>query len=238
MVTLTVVGPRAGTGKTTTAINLAAELAAAGRHVALLDLDPNAGATRALGHLPESDPWQAEPVEIRLDAAARGVLRLARGGRALVGARGHDVRVLMGALSDRSDMLVVDLPPGATALTTAAVEAADVLLTPVPADGGVADVRAAAQLRTVLGGAGTDLRIVLVRQPAVAPSSLRALFDEAYPRALCGDDVPEDLAAANAARLGVPLRVHAPESDAGRAYRSLARELSAYHRAAEGFAAA
>ena len=238
MVTVTVVGPRAGTGKTTTAINLAAELAAAGRRVALLDLDPEAGATRALGHLPESDPWQAEPVEIRLDGAARGDLRLARGGRALAGARGHDVRVLMGALSDVSDVLVIDLPPGATALTTAAVEAADVLLTPVPADGGVADVRAAAQLRTVLGGAGTALRIVLVRQPALASTELRSLLDEAYPRALCGADIAEDAAAANAARLGVPLRVHAPESEAARAYRRLARELSAYHDAAEGFAAA
>ena len=78
MVTLTIVGPRAGSGKTTTAVNIAAELAVAKRRVALLDLDPQASATLALGHRPEPDPWKAQPVAVALDEAARGSLRLGR----------------------------------------------------------------------------------------------------------------------------------------------------------------
>jgi chromosome partitioning protein len=238
MVTVTIVGPRSGTGKTTTAVNLAAELAASGRRVALLDLDPGGGATIALGHRPEADPWSAEPVEIRLDAASRGGLHLARAGRSLNGARGHDVRVLMGAWRGRADVLVIDLPPGATALTTAAVEVADVLLTTVTPASGAADVRAAAQLRTVLCGPGTEFRVVLVRLAGFAPSGLRAVLEESYPSALCRAEVLEDDAAVQATRLGVPLRMYAPGSDPALAYRRLARELAGDDRAATNSAAA
>jgi cellulose biosynthesis protein BcsQ len=226
MVTLTIVGPRAGSGKTTTAVNLAAELAVGRWRVALLDLDPMASATLALGHLPAPDPWMAGAVAVSLGAGALGSLRLGRAGGALASARGHDVRVLMEAWRGSTDVLVIDLPSGATALTTAAVEAADVLLTPVSPEGGLFDVRSAAQLRTVLGGAATELRVALVRVAGTETDDLRSLLEDSYPAALCRTEVPEDAAAAQALRLGVPLRVHAPGSAAASAYRQLALELT------------
>jgi cellulose biosynthesis protein BcsQ len=131
----------------------------------------------------------------------------------------------MEAWRGETDVLVIDLPSGATALTTAAVEAADVLLTPVAPGGGLVDVRSAAQLRTVLGGATTDLRVALVRV-AGADGGLRASLEEAYPAALCRTEVPEDAAALRAMRSGSPLRVFAPESDVAHAYRRLALELA------------
>ena len=57
---LSLVNQKGGCGKTTTAVNLAGALAARGEPVLLVDLDPQAHATMALGCALEDEPSIAE----------------------------------------------------------------------------------------------------------------------------------------------------------------------------------
>ena len=58
---VTLVNQKGGVGKTTTAINLGASLAACERNILLVDLDPQANATSGLG-LPKNDEKSIYPV--------------------------------------------------------------------------------------------------------------------------------------------------------------------------------
>lgn len=226
MTVLTITSPRSRSGKTATAMNLAAELAALGPRVVLLDLDPRAEATAALGGLPVADPWNSAPLSVPYGDGG-GTFFLRPGGRGLAGARGPDVATLIERAGEGADFVIVDTPAGNGTLTTAAVELARVHLVPLPASSEAhADLRGTAQLRYLVGSP-TDLRAVILRAPAGGDTTaLRAAMAEAYPAVLLDAEVPED-PQVDAARLAArPLRVYAPHSPAALAYKRMAAELT------------
>lgn len=224
---LTVAGAKGGCGKSTTAVNVAAELAAMGFGVGLVDLDPQASGSLALGQEPATDPWGAEPVAIELPGA-KGRLWLRRGGRGLFGAGVPDVRRLLS--SEGVDVLVVDTPPSLGALSVTAIEQADLALVPLqPTPLDLPAFRDVAELVTGAARArAPKLRALLVR---VQPRRLLTrdvedhLLDN-HPGALYGVQIPEDVRAAESAGFGKPLLCYAPKSRAGVAYRNLARDIA------------
>lgn len=226
MPVLTITSPRDRSAKTTTAINVAAELAALGRRVVLLDLDPRAEATTALGGLPVADPWNTSPRAVPFGPGA-GTLLLAAGGRGLAGARGPDVATLIDRVAGDADCVIIDTPAGAGTITTAAAELARLHLVPLPPSSEAhVDLRNIAQLRYLVGSP-TELRAVFVRvPPGTDTGPLRAAVAEAYPAALLGADVPSDASAAAARHARRVLRLHAPDAPAAQAYRRVAEELA------------
>jgi chromosome partitioning protein len=144
---IAVCNQKGGTGKTTSAVNVAAYMALAGRKVLLIDLDPQANATSGLGvdkhsiskntyHilLEEanlSEIYQKSPIE-NLTIAPSG-LDLSGAEVELVGAMGREFR-LKRALSQEKenfDFVIIDSPPSLGLLTINALSAADSLLIPV-----------------------------------------------------------------------------------------------------------
>jgi chromosome partitioning protein len=135
---------KGGTGKTTTAVNLAAGLALAGRCVLLIDFDTQGQVTRALGVNPglglaDVIAEKAAPSEAISETRER--LHVLAGGQKLAGVKRLIARKDFGAeltVSDalepvdgRFDFVILDTAPGWDSLTINALFYATEVLTPV-----------------------------------------------------------------------------------------------------------
>lgn len=149
-ITVALVNNKGGVGKTTSAVNLAAGIAAEGRRVLLADLDAQGSASLSLG-LSRTDlqPGTAEVLlegrlirdAVRPSTVAgldilAGSMKLASADLALSDVKGREA-VLKTALAPlRSDygFIILDCPPSLGLLTVNALTAADFFLVPLTPD--------------------------------------------------------------------------------------------------------
>ncbi len=138
MRSIAIMNQKGGVGKTTTAVNLSAALAAVGQRVALVDLDPQAHATLHLGVEPQPEElsiYNVLTAKTRLGEVMRPVsenlwlvnssLDLAAAELELVGVIGREI-ILRDKLRDDPpavDYLFIDCPPSLGILTLNALAA-------------------------------------------------------------------------------------------------------------------
>jgi chromosome partitioning protein len=145
--TFCIANQKGGVGKTTTAVNLAAGLAAIGQRVLLIDLDPQGNATMGSGVIKSELRHTIYQVligeqalaQVRVQAEAAGY-DLLPANRDLAGAeldlvdldqREHRLRQALSAHQADYDFVLIDCPPSLSMLTLNGLCAADGVIVPM-----------------------------------------------------------------------------------------------------------
>jgi len=239
---------KGGVGKTTTAVNLSAYLATSGRRVLLVDFDPQANASSALG----SDHLRTEtsiyhgllnevPSEKLIKQTTLFNLHLIPAAPHLAGIlvefvnlpeREHFLRKFLHGLRHQYDYIIIDLPPSLSLLTINGLIAADEVLIPVQAE--YYSLEGIGQLLEIIGLIQKNLRHHLRVNGA-----LLTMYDKRehlsrevgknlrthFPHNVFETEIPRSVALAEAPSFSKPILLYRPDSPGAIAYRHLAEEI-------------
>jgi chromosome partitioning protein len=240
---------KGGVGKTTTAVNLGSYLAAAGKRVLLIDVDPQSNATSSLGVDRRHVALSTYDILLNGAPADRAILKggqerldlipsaptLAGAEVELVGADGREYRLsrALSEMQDRYDYLFIDCPPSLGLLTLNALTTArDGVLIPVQCEYLALEglghlLRTIYLVRDRLSPGLTIAGVVLTMYDARTNLS-KQVVDEVrryFPAHVFETVVPRSIRLSEAPSFAETILSYAPTSTGAQAYRALAQEL-------------
>jgi chromosome partitioning protein len=250
---IAIVNQKGGCGKTTTTVNLAGALAADGNRVLIVDMDPQAHATLAMGLEPDDLEMNLYEVLVepgganRLDSVivdVSGQIDIAPSSIVLsaleqkLATERHDARTerlsaALDTLPHLYDYVLIDCPPNVGLLTFNALRAASEVIVPLEtsffAIDGVQKLLETISLLSDRIGHDLEVRVLptlydgRTRYARQTLGEIRELFRE-----LCFDTVIRlNVKLREAAREGLPISRYAPAANGAIDYASVAMELAA-----------
>ena len=245
---LAVTNQKGGVGKTTTSVNLAASLAASGKRVLLIDLDPQGNATMGSGTNKQAVKTTVYHVllgdvplqETRVNSP-QGKYDLIPANRDLAGAevemvnfpqRESRLKIALEPIANDYDYILIDCPPALNLLTLNGLCAAHAVMIPMQCEyyalEGLSDL--VNTIKRVRASFNPTLRIEGLLRTMFDPRNILAQQVSDQLQKHFGDKVyrtviPRNVRLAEAPGFGLPVLYHDGQSRGAQAYLDLAEEI-------------